>query len=663
MGREGDLIAVRDAPLVHNLAKKYMEDAVGSGDGDASQTSMASFLLSPLLRDQVMRVEGEYAEPVAVMEKLIKSAPTPARSEWELSSSYCSDTTLRYTNDDDLGEGDGGNKDQQFILSIRSCEEYFSSRQCLHWSRVLSSPSVKKSLLHQQLGSALTLHYPSNNSIVTSTSIDLGLSGWVFSPRLATMLNMTLCMTYGVSSMCAPFREELFRSIRVNDLHAGTHYIEVSVGCSGEDGTVGTTGHDNFQVVAKSSSYFTVQDRGALFAGFGEGFSKYFNMSNCNGGRSGWGGIYVYPYVKHNIHDYFIELLKFNKVAQHAFGYLIEALKKLPDYTTNPDTACLLVPSIDTLCLHSECILRRQTSNYLAQLPYWDGGRNHVLFYADDKPEIPFDSGMSVHARSSVRLNSLSLLDSTFPLAWYVCSYKEETVFDHLHRFDSYSYSSTVEEGSDRPTLLSFKGARYDSFKYPAVYDRERLRPLHNGRDIVIALYCSTVNNFCCKEGGTDCGTPVNFAVDDMCEADEANSRRYDYGHLLHSSTFCIVAPGAGYHSYRLYEVLQAGCIPVVVGDSALPFEGVASPITWSRIAVRLDERKHSLDELPALLHSITLKERVEMRKAGKAAFHRHFSSIDNMIETFATLMAARLQVLATDMNRQGETRQNRHGV
>jgi hypothetical protein len=49
------------------------------------------------------------------------------------------------------------------------------------------------------------------------------------------------------------------------------------------------------------------------------------------------------------------------------------------------------------------------------------------------------------------------------------------------------------------------------------------------------------------------------------------------------SSRFAAILPGEGTHSYRLYEALQAGAIPVLLGLSARPLEPL---VDWPSIAV-----------------------------------------------------------------------------
>lgn len=84
---------------------------------------------------------------------------------------------------------------------------------------------------------------------------------------------------------------------------------------------------------------------------------------------------------------------------------------------------------------------------------------------------------------------------------------------------------------------------------------------------------------------------------------------RYDYEVLLRNSTFCLVPRGRRLGSFRFLEVLQAGCVPVLLANGwELPFSEV---IDWSRSALWADER---------------LLLQVRMRRLGASEAARVFS-------------------------------------
>ena len=73
---------------------------------------------------------------------------------------------------------------------------------------------------------------------------------------------------------------------------------------------------------------------------------------------------------------------------------------------------------------------------------------------------------------------------------------------------------------------------------------------------------------------------------------------------------------GAGVHSYRFYEALQAGAVPVVTDDTMLPFEssrGIPHPrVKWNDCVVRIGQQK--LAVVATILRGIGEARYAEMR-------------------------------------------------
>lgn len=75
------------------------------------------------------------------------------------------------------------------------------------------------------------------------------------------------------------------------------------------------------------------------------------------------------------------------------------------------------------------------------------------------------------------------------------------------------------------------------------------------------------------------------------------------YEHILGDSRFCLVPKGLGYWTHRLYEVILAGCIPVILSDHVvLPFQGVAG-IHWPDFSVKWPEELINIDLYKWLLY------------------------------------------------------------
>ncbi len=80
---------------------------------------------------------------------------------------------------------------------------------------------------------------------------------------------------------------------------------------------------------------------------------------------------------------------------------------------------------------------------------------------------------------------------------------------------------------------------------------------------------------------------------------DKLNSKRKFHRSLLENQ-FALCARGEGNFSYRFYEALSFGCIPVLIDtDTVLPFEKI---IPWDDYIIRI--KKEDLEKLPNLIHS-----------------------------------------------------------
>ena len=343
------------------------------------------------------------------------------------------------------------------------------------------------------------------------------------------------------------------------------------------------------------------------------------------------------------------------------------------EVTANPAEACLFIPSVDTLCLYNRCASDggKRVEERLRMMPYWRGGRNHVIFYMSDHAP-PFDPGQAVLARSSVAIGShRTEFDVTVPLSFYRCF--SDTPFRHLTRYSMQGGASNASGASsaagsvDEPRryLLTFKGAVYSLVDSPAAVRRVLLE-LDNGDDIIVEPYCTWTSQNC------QTGEQVQWTISPMtswCAALMAARHRsavvadsgptaavaaaaaaaaaaaspeetldmmsqsivsrvpIDYDQLMLDADFVLVPPGEGYHSYRILEALQAGAIPVILGDMALPLQE-HHDVDWSLFSVRVTSDRPVILGLPEKLRSISPVERSAMREEGRRVFQSHFSSL-----------------------------------
>lgn len=91
------------------------------------------------------------------------------------------------------------------------------------------------------------------------------------------------------------------------------------------------------------------------------------------------------------------------------------------------------------------------------------------------------------------------------------------------------------------------------------------------------------------------------------------------FGQVLGRTKFALCPRGLSPSSIRLFEAMEAGCVPVVVADRLVLPEGP----DWEEFCVRVPERE--IASIPAMLAS--MEERFEpMARAARAAWERYFS-------------------------------------
>ena len=199
-----------------------------------------------------------------------------------------------------------------------------------------------------------------------------------------------------------------------------------------------------------------------------------FDVARCRGPRGF--KVYLYP-------------LKPGQQLSPLFEHILLVIRNSPYITTNPEEACLFVPSLDTLDrdVHSKYFVRGLPS--LSSLAYWNGGKNHLIFgqYSGTWPNyseyLDFPTGQAILARASFNVSlyrqgfdvSLPLLPQQLP--------------------DDADGTLQQQQGLPldvfpvrRKYLLGFKGKRYLYGQGSEV--RSSVYHLHNGREIVMLTTC-----------------------------------------------------------------------------------------------------------------------------------------------------------------------------
>lgn len=171
----------------------------------------------------------------------------------------------------------------------------------------------------------------------------------------------------------------------------------------------------------------------------------------------------------------------------------LRILRNSQYYTLDPDKACVLIPSWDTLD-------RDQLSDGFTQnipsphtLPHWNNGRNHLFFnlYSGSWPtyeeNLDFPTGQAMVAKASFDMNYFrSGFDISLPLLHN--SHPERGTFP----------SVMTTKGNVLPVRrnyhLAFKGKRY--LYGLGIEPRRSLFHLHNNRDVVMVTTCRHNKNW-----------------------------------------------------------------------------------------------------------------------------------------------------------------------
>lgn len=302
---------------------------------------------------------------------------------------------------------------------------------------------------------------------------------------------------------------------------------------------------------------------------------------------------------------------------------ILTAIVESRYYTTDPEKACLFVLAIDTLDRDSLSEdLVRNVPQRLQRLPYWNNGKNHIIFnlYSGTWPSylelgLGFDPGQAILAKASMSTQTMRHgFDVSIPLF-------------HKH-FPLRSGHTGMITANNFPVnkkyLLAFKGKRY--VHGIGSETRNSLFHLHNGKDIVMVTTCRH-------------GKSWRELQDGRCDEDNREYDRYDYETILQNSTFCLVPRGRRLGSFRFLEALQAGCIPVLLSNSwVLPF----SPhIDWKQAAIWGDERL--LLQVVDIVRSISPSKIMAMRQQTQILWERYFSSIEKIVFTTLEIIRERL--------------------
>lgn len=318
--------------------------------------------------------------------------------------------------------------------------------------------------------------------------------------------------------------------------------------------------------------------------------------------------------------------------------------------TDDPAVACLYLVLVGEL-QESSNPAPAELEKQLKALPHWrSDGHNHVLVHLTRK-------SMTQNFLYNVSAGRAAVAQSTFLEQQYREGF-DVVVSPLVHALSEPNFLEVPPQVPvKRKYLFTFQGERVESLRSslqeaplpqqqsfeeemegdpPADYDDRIIGTLKAVQDSHLD---QVLVEFTCKKPQPS--LPTEWA---LC------GEREDRLEVLKASTFALViAPGesqlvasAGC-GMRLFEALEVGAIPVVLGDhTRLPYYQF---IRWSEAAVIVP--KPRVTELHFLLRSLSDNDLLAMRRQGRFLWEAYFSTAENVLNTLLASIRTGIQVPA----------------
>lgn len=169
-------------------------------------------------------------------------------------------------------------------------------------------------------------------------------------------------------------------------------------------------------------------------------------------------------------------------------------------------------------------------------------------------------------------------------------------------------YLNTNQIGLKRRLKNTLFKIKKESFDYGAYIRGKLVRLLMNDKNIK--------TNFIIRDG---------FWAQGIIDKNEV---RKEYIQNMLSSPYALVTRGAGNFSYRLYEVMSCGRIPVFINtDAVLPFE---NQINWKKQTIWVEEKNiNGLGKSILDFHQkISEPDFIEMQKKNREIYEKYLSPV-----------------------------------
>ncbi|XP_063703172.1 exostosin-2 [Culicoides brevitarsis] len=328
-----------------------------------------------------------------------------------------------------------------------------------------------------------------------------------------------------------------------------------------------------------------------------------FNVYRCGQQRL---LVYVYPNARDFVDENGNKADKFTK----EFYVMLQTIINSRYYTSNPNEACIFVPSIDML---SQANINIDLVNKaLAALPYWENGQNHLLFNFIAGASPDYSTVMDVNTDKAL-IAGAGFDTWTYRMGFDVSIPFYSPLLNEF-RFTNQNY------GQRRPHLLvspqlnlfskHFRVLQELAYDYPELLLLQKCPAPTTGQD---------------SAGQKQ---PQMFHLDTRCNF--PNGREFDYPQILEKATFCLIARGVRLSQPNFIEAMAAGCIPVVMADNyVMPFSEI---LDWNLASIQI--REGDLHSVMSVLKAVSKQKIIELQKHVKFFYDRYFSSLEKITMT-----------------------------
>ncbi|EDW09843.1 exostosin-2 [Drosophila mojavensis] len=325
--------------------------------------------------------------------------------------------------------------------------------------------------------------------------------------------------------------------------------------------------------------------------------------------------VYIYP-----LQEFLDE--KTDKVAStlsSEYFQILEAVHKSRYYTSNPNEACLFLPSLDLL--NQDVFDKHLAGPALASLNFWDRGENHLIFNMLPGSAPNYNTILDVNIDNAIVLGG---------------------------GFDSWTYRPGFDVSIPvwsplvhQTNLLPAHAAAHR--KYLLVSAQLNLFPQNLRTLTDLTLTAKSADQILML------GLCDNKDLKSRCTLTKANPKRWEYPRVLGRGKFCFLGRSLRIGQPDLIEIMSQGCIPVIAIDNyVLPFEDV---IDWSLTSVRV--RESELHSVMRKLEAISNVKVVEMQKQVQWLYSNYFKDLKTITITALEILESRIFPLLARSSRQ----------